>query len=291
MIAPWKIGTTVIRFTAENVKGHIYAFSTRDHITHRAYGYHTIASMSYIEKLKSQKFFLYFLIRNPLDMMVSLIKKQNNSEHIDTALIYSVSRNVIGQLNYWVPYLSKLDVLRYENLINNPIQKILNIMTKLKIKPSKSIATHIWDQVGFKQLPSAPKNHFTGGGAGKWEKYFKNEHLSYLKNLGIENLLEKYGYLDVLERFRILYSSIPQGECETNTDDPRYTTARITLDEHQDTLQFLQPRQGPENCVECGSLYIQSNNPELLNKIKNAFENEYIQKIMLAGAHPDYRLV
>lgn len=295
MSGPWKISTTIIEFIAGKDKIYIHAFPTRDHITHRAYGYHTIPSMGYIDKLKLNQFILYFLIRNPLDIIVSRLNKHNSinktTSHIDPAVFCYISRRVIDQLDYWTPNLSRLEVLRYEDLMINPIQNISNIMTQLTLKPSKSLAKTIWDQLGFKQLPHAPKKHFTGGGTGKWEKYFKNEHLSYLKKHGMEKVLEKYGYHDELERFRNLCSSISQDEWEGQTYDHHYTLDSCTLDEDQNTFQYLQAIYGKDNCIECGNLYISSKNPDLLAKAKRAFENEYVQKIVLAGSHPAHRLV
>lgn len=280
MVAPWNIGSSAIAFMYGDKKSHLFTLPTRDHITHKAYGYHNIPSEKNLEKLIQKKFKLFLMARNPLDIILSILKKRkgvDKNRQIDFELFSHISRKVVKELTHWSLYFSKLEMLRYEDLINQPIQQIAHVMRKLDIKPSASVAKKLWSQLGFKQLPQAPKEHFNGGGAGKWEQYFTSEHLAYLNEIGIQSVLEIYNYHDALEKFK---AKLPAQELQVKP-----ALSLQTLDNHQHALNHLQKNHG-DSFTQNGCFYLGTDNPELLRKMKVILDNEYIKKLLAAGRLP-----
>jgi hypothetical protein len=172
-------------------------------------------------------------------------------------------------------------MLRYEDLINQPVQQIKQVMHKLGVKPSTSTAKKLWAQLGFKQLPQAPKDHFKGGGSGKWEQYFTPEHLAYLNAIGIQSVLKLYSYQDALEKFQY---KLPSHEITPPVND--YAQTLPTFDNHQHALTHLQANHDEGGFIENGCFYLGSNNAELISKMKVTLDNEYIKKLLAAGRLP-----
>lgn len=291
-VVPWKIGMTKINFYHSQGEGEtqIFSFATRSHITHKSYGYHEIPSHSYLSKLIKLQFKLFFIIRNPLDIIVSIIKKRYaydaNTKNIDNQKFCLISKITIEQLKLWLPYLSLMPNLKYEDVITNPIKQIMSLMKMLNLRPSLKVANNIWKEVGFKQLPNAPENHFKGGGSNKWEKFFTYTQLRYLQSQDIESVLRDYGYLNCLQQFRKILDS--QSGKETSFDMPEihFSPNCCTIDELQETSAYLEAMLG-KDCLECsGPLLIASKNKKLLEKTKQLIDNDYIHKLVLAGHYP-----
>lgn len=231
----WKIGSSHFNFRFGDEQSQLYSFMTREHLFSFVSMYHQIPSLTYLQKLKRQKFNLFFVLRNPLDIIVSGINKSGGikNEKMDREIFKCVSRWVIDQLNEWYPLIHQLETLRYENLLKEPIATIKSLMKKTGLVPLRFIAKKIWRKHAFKQLPHAFKHHFWSGGIGKWENYFTDEHLSYLKTYGIEAVLEKYNYPDILQRFKEKTKQL--GPCMLE-DFPRC----FYRDEKYDTFTFFK---------------------------------------------------
>lgn len=291
----WKIGTSHFNclFGKNNIPISIYTFTTRDHVASLTSMYHQIPSQSYLKKLQNMHFKTFFIIRNPLDMILSGLNKSGgiNKEtgEIDMHHFCGIASWVVKQLNAWHELSSHLNILRYEDLLISPIKTIKSMMRKLHLFPSTMLAKRIWNNLGLKQLPNAFKNHFWKGGTGKWEAFFKKEHLVILKAYGIEKVLTKYHYSDICTRFNELTTQISNEEMAPHFHlDSSHEG--IYRDEYYDTYQFLIDQHGKENCVSCGSFYLVCHDSDMLNHLTSIFNNAYFNRLILAGAHADYRL-
>src|SRR5690606_3596873 len=104
-VEPWKIGMTKMNFIHNKQRADIFSFATRNHITHKTYGYHQIPSLDYVRRLIELKFKLFFIIRDPLDMILSIIKKSPdfdmNKNNISDERFSSISKLCIKQLKLW----------------------------------------------------------------------------------------------------------------------------------------------------------------------------------------------
>lgn len=286
MIAPWNIGTSAAAFVYENKKSNLFTLPTNDHVTHRAYGYHNIPSVNTLEKVLARKFKLFLMSRNPLDIILSILKKRkgiDKNKQINFDLFCVISHKVVNELTHWSSYFSHLERLRYEDLMQNPVQQITNVMRKLGIRPSVSTAKKLWAQLGFKQLPQAPKNNFNGGGSGKWEQHFKSEHLAYLHVLGIQSVLELYGYAEALEKFREKIRGLSPHELQVKLMADNYAQVLPTLDKHEYALAHLSSVHAEGGFGENGCFYVGSDNPELVSKMRVMLDNEYVRKLVGAG--------
>jgi hypothetical protein len=206
------------------------------------------------------------------------------------------SSAVINQLNVWQPTSSLLSHFYYDNLVQNPILEIKNIMKKLEIKPSDRIAKKIWKQLSFQQLSTAPRDHFWSGGSGKWEKYFKDEHISFLKDKGIEEVLESGNYIDELNAFKKRSAHISPDEWQSHCEDKLLNDVKNSVknfygDENHNTSTFLQNLHGKANCIAGDYFNITGSDIEKVKKIESMLNKQYIKTIVLSSAHPEFRIV
>jgi len=293
-IAPWKFGMSLAHCMMGEVRLDIAAFPTRDHITHRAYGYHQIPSLTQLGLLREAEFNCFFVIRNPLDMLLSLLNKsdaiEKDTRKIDEKVFIRASYFLTRQLSAWTGYLDYLAILRYEDLIENPSQQIKNISRALKMKISNSEVNKIWKKIGFKQLPAAPAKHYWQGGSGRWESFFTPLHLQFLRELGMETLLLKYGYKSDLIRFKQLCSNDPESE---NLQRLLDTTHSIlpSGDENFDSLLFLQAMYGEANASRYGQTIVASPDIEFTTKIGNILNQTYLNALIYAGMHSSKRII
>lgn len=297
-LVPWKIGTTHINCSLGDEEVSIFSIHTRDHITNQSFVYHQIPSKEYLLQLMAQDFKPFLIIRNPLDMIVSVLNKTQAinkvTSHISEVQFVYTSRWVIGQLKFWHAYTTILPILKYDQLLSNPNETIIKMMLSVGIEPSADIADKIWTAVGFKQLPNAPDRHFWQGGAGKWEKYFDESHLSYLKHAGIEKILDAYEYRPVLERFRFLTKRISTNlwKKTLNAADTQvnFTLDKCSGDETRSTKEYMKALYDEQQDVDSSVLHVISANQTKRQRISDVLKSEYVQQLVLSGSHPDMRL-
>jgi hypothetical protein len=156
------------------------------------------------------------------------------------------------------------------------------MMKQLHVWPFTSLAKKIWQKYQFTQLPNAFKNHFWKGGSGKWEVFFKHEHLMILKALGIEKILVNYQYHAIYQKF-IKLTSISHDQMSSDLHLHKHNI--YYHDEHYDTYQFLEEVHGKENCMKCGPLSIVCHDHETLLNFAKCLDRPYLHKMILAGVH------
>lgn len=286
----WKIGTSHINCKLNQHDCSIYSFATREHLALATPMYHQIPSESYLKKLLAKKFKLFFIMRNPLDIILSSLNKAKHvnqtDKHVDDALFEATALWVIDQLRAWEPQLRYFTVLHYEELIAQPRKTIKKMMRYLRLPPLGFVANRLWHKHGFKQLPNTFNDHFWKGGIGKWEQYFTKNQLLFLQSCGIENSLETYHYADILARFKQAIGDMTQDSVTINDLSERHRCCYG--DETMNTAEFLERQHGSHHCTFAGSFILQAHDDETRRKFKGVFENDYIQKIAAAGAHSGF---
>ena len=282
----WKIGTSHFnfKFGKNNIPASVFTFPTRDHFSSYVSLYHQLPSSEYLTKLLSMRFKIFFIIRNPLDIILSGLNKTGgiNQEtgEINDASFHAIASWVLRQLNIWHALMPHFNILRYEDLLTHPIVTIKNMMKQLQVIPFSFLAKKIWQTLGFKQLPTAFKNHFWKGGHGKWETFFKDKHFAILKAYGIETILQKYHYPEIIKRFNELTAEI---DLSTISSINLHSLDGIYRDEKYDTYQFLIQQHGKNNCISCLSFYLVCHDNETLQKLYHIFNNTYFNQLSLAG--------
>ncbi len=297
-MASWKIGTTFAICTLNQLQMRIYSFATRNHVLGPVYGYHQIPSATFVDNLLAREFKLFYVMRNPLDMILSYVNKMGGVDKDTRGIKMDVFCHkavlVLNQLKLWLPYAQRLQRFTYDNFVTDPVAQIKSIMRSLGIRPSASIAKKIWKDLSFKQLPTAPEAHFWRGGVGKWETYFKTEHFAFLKAQGIEEILQQYHFDAELEHFRMLTRKIDKDAWPQTASLIAETKRAYNMfygDEHHDTHFLLTHAVGEANCLPTQSLYITGAQSGLLDKVKTLFDADYFNYLVRAGAFPDHRFI
>lgn len=290
----WKLGTSYAVIPTEQEQIEIYAFATRNHIIGPVYNYHYIPNENSLKKLASQKYKLFFNMRNPLDVILSCLQKANaihpETQEIDNLLFFDISRRLIQQLKDWLPLRSHLVNFSYDDLMENPIVEIKKLMKELNVRKSTRSAKRIWSTSSFKQLSSAPRNHFKGGGTNKWELFFNSKHLSFLKFLGIEEVLQHYHYIDTLNRFKQLTLNIDTTLWKSSASEDFINNAHISPvlfnghEENDNTLSFLDTLSEESHFESSKHLLIKGDSQsQLIRKIKQSFDTPYVNRLTAAG--------
>lgn len=305
---PWKIGTTAFhgKFGKDNTLD-IYSFPTREHIISSTYGYHLLPSEKYLKKLQELKFKLFFIMRNPLDIILSFLNKSlsinQKTKTINMEAFCKYSRRIITQLEHWHNIISKMNVLDYDELIGRPTEKIQKMMQNFAdvlnigfLRPRKTaikMAEEMWKQFSFRQLPSASQKHFWKGGSGKWKTYFKAEHLSFLKAFGMESLLAKFSYEETLNSFKSMTASISsdswkQGCSEDFVEQMSDENIFYHHDENDDASVTFSAI-GRKNYTKVGGLILTCEEAKYIENIKDDLMSPYVNKLLFSGFYPEYR--
>lgn len=300
-MATWKFGTSHAFCPIEDDTITIFTLQTRNYVIGPVCNYHSVPSKESLEKLQRQKFKLFFNIRNPLDVILSCINKYGcidpATKQINMKNFGINCHRLVGLYTKWLPFYSYLNILSYDLLIQNPEHEIESLMKYLNLKPTKGAAKKIWDNLGFKTLNAAPKDHFWKGGSNKWEEYFKDEHLSFLKEMtNIEEILERYHYQEVLERFRErtrhISTALWQKNCSGDEIEAMSQKSyELYGNENDDTLQYLQRYYGDDKCIKTSDLIVAGNNLSIVKRIHEMLDNRYLNQIVSAGSLREYRVV
>ncbi len=170
---------------------------------------------------KKNNFFIFSLIRNPLDIIVSrsVVHSTPSKELSDKEVLDSID-NLIYNLEYfykqaaWVYDRLKFIIknVKYENLIKfedlrtYPLDNMKRIIKYLGVDcPSNNELLEVWNEVD--------KKKFYSGGVSqigmknplepRWKKYYTKAHIEILKHIGYEELMFELGYDIKLETDRL----------------------------------------------------------------------------------------
>jgi len=283
----WKVGTSHFNCKLSHHDASVYDFTTREHIALTAPLYHQLPSQSFIEKLIESQFKLFFVARNPLDLLLSGLNKSHavdpQARSIDNELFEATALWITDQLRAWAPQLPSFQILKYEELIENPIPTICTLMKKLNVPSIKWLARKLWRHHGFKQLPNTFKSHFWKGGTGKWEDYFSTDHLLFLKACGIEEILSHYDYPKILSRFQQLTADVSSEKLAALQAQIARRHRCCYGDETIDTFEFLIKQHGAPRCRQKKSFIFMSYNHEARECLEKIFDNPYLEAINQAG--------
>jgi hypothetical protein len=104
----------------------------------------------------------------------------------------------------WLNDKSKVMFVRYEDLLQNPVEQFRCVLQHLQIKVSDSLIKKIVERNQFSRLTvgrkfwqsgrshgsSDPHSHFRKGISGDWKNHFKPEHIERFKELMGDKLIE-----------------------------------------------------------------------------------------------------
>ncbi len=179
-------------------------------------------------------------MRNPIDTMHSAVHSINalTSEYIirrmpdadvdyireELALYKLTDLNfleglITPQLTYLKDFVKIKDqflyIMRWEDLITQPIKTILEVAKSVEIDLSENKAVQIWKDIDHRNLTVAHRHNFRKGVLGDWKNKITNSHLEIFKKHGFGEFLEEFGY-GKIEYF----------------DEKEYTPTQKLIEEH-----------------------------------------------------------
>lgn len=295
--APFKTGTSHFScLTDDQCSLNVFSFPTRDYMFASSYGYHKLPTLNTLERLKMHQCNVFFIMRNPLDMILSVLNKaaaiDENTKAMNQRFFVNHALPMMDQLKRWHSMRHKANVLYYENLLKDPIKQILSLASMIGLSLTPAAAKEIWGSVSFRRLPGATKDNFWQGGSGKWEQYFNEEHLALFKHHGMEELLEMYGYHDALLAFqeKTKYLSLEFQKEVSSRFMIDYVGYPFGFDD-DNTISLMKHLYGDGRYVELDHVIMGSESVNFLKKIEGVFNSNFIKAISLCGSHPDYRVV
>ncbi|MCI4627140.1 MAG: sulfotransferase domain-containing protein [Candidatus Magnetoovum sp. WYHC-5] len=217
---------------------HFSDIKTKAFLTHKFF--HSHDHPVNIAPFRQMGYNVFVPVRNPMDVIISFAFKFVHTvismePERDLNKTESPFREIYGDVRlanldwfedmaartkaYYEEFINlqneDMHVVRYEDIITNPIAIIQEIAIRLGVEASEDEIRSIWNEYGFKPLMPGEKTHMFKPGAGKWKKYFTKHHVDILKSLDYPALLREYGYNEELSE-GLFNANIPTA---TYTDD------------------------------------------------------------------------
>lgn len=143
-----------------------------------------------------------FVVRNPLDIIVSVAGKYtwaakqraagwliDNSHWFEDAL-----KNVVYYYQQAKRNREKLVIVQYEDFLSRPIEAIHAFSKAIDITINDDTAASIWSDLSGASL-SADSGHYWAPSEGKWQKYIPADYKKLIRNSGIIELAREFGYI------------------------------------------------------------------------------------------------
>jgi len=103
---------------------------------------------------------------------------------------------LVGYLEDFVKHKDKYHLMKWEDLILNPIPTILNLARAGQVPVSEEFATQMWAKIDHVNLTGNHRHNYRRGKGivGDWMHSIINEHLDMMKDFGLEPLMVELGY-------------------------------------------------------------------------------------------------
>lgn len=108
-----------------------------------------------------------------------------------------------GLVRFLAPYLQEFlrhrhgyTVMRWEDLITDPVPTIRGLARAAGIEVTESRARRVWAQLDHVNLTQAHKHNYRPGAGvvGDWKRWIVNEHLEIARRHGLEDIAVELGY-------------------------------------------------------------------------------------------------
>ena len=160
-------------------------------------GSHSFVSPLMVKEAKLQNRTIIRIERHPLDCLLSLSNKVNASEGQaieDARFLRNASASIVEYYRSWDCLGGNFERLRYEDFANDGPGGIVKLSRFLDVELRPGMADQLWDEYGFKPLPTVDTSHFRGGGSDKWRHRIGPHHYGLLQRTGIHQLCVDLGY-------------------------------------------------------------------------------------------------
>jgi hypothetical protein len=101
-----------------------------------------------------------------------------------------------GYFDEFLPVASRYHVMRWEDLIDDPIETIICIARKAGLAVEADHAAQVWQRLDHINLTGAHKHNFRQGKGlvGDWKNWMTNAHLDIIRAHGLEAAMGAFGY-------------------------------------------------------------------------------------------------
>jgi hypothetical protein len=194
------------------------------HLNTQVHSTHELPSNADISAYVRLGFTPYMMIRNPLDILISIIRKINpstfgNLPEKDRPFNPEEKRpvNSLGDLVVWsgtqhlqtfrflcqlvatyfersLPLLQCTQVVRYEDAMTDPEQCVEFLARSISADLNTQQRGQIAGIIGKKSLGAVESGHYYRPGSGKWREFLDARHYSILQDTGVLDLMNDFGY-------------------------------------------------------------------------------------------------
>ncbi|MGB0370721.1 MAG: sulfotransferase domain-containing protein [Opitutales bacterium] len=177
--------------------------------------------------LSERKLDVYFILRHPLDVLVSLAAKVWNQNvwrgEVSSGGISREQRNILsqGHLNsevWFKDYLeqcvvfqeevvlkgNQFSLLRYEDLMEDPKKVVSEILKSLGLAPETNAVNELIDSTLMKPIVSTNRAHYNAPGCGKWKNLLGKKHYQWIYEVLGDEAEARFGSLGYATDLSIL---------------------------------------------------------------------------------------
>ncbi len=183
---------------------HITGARAFTHVSIQRYESHEVPSPALVDELCRLNYRSLLLCRHPLDVLVSLAAKYWRPPApvlANLAWFESQARALRNWLEAAATARSRLKLLRYEDLLEEPQETIRDLARALDLDIAPAEADALAERYLFRtlQAPGSASELFEPGhmwqpSAGKWRQNLGAAHAAILQELGFAELLGEFGY-------------------------------------------------------------------------------------------------
>jgi len=172
---PWFTKTTDIYFDGYPRTGNTFLSHLLRNVLYNLESVHHLHSVGAIKIALIKKIPCYILVRNPLDAIASNYMKHYSSKkeglprQIDTEILNEKLEDYIRYYDYVLKNMNKLNIIEFQDLINNPLKIITNISEDLdeSFDPKDfkyALIYYYKDEEELKKIPKDYKSKNKDGG-------------------------------------------------------------------------------------------------------------------------------
>jgi len=178
---------------------------------------------SWIEDSDYHHYYKFASMRNPLGVINSAVFSINaiTSEYItkysqgfdedefreimalykltDLDLFEGLVKFLKAYLDEFIPVSEAFDIVKWEDIIDHPIETIHAVAQKIGFDVSDEEAQKLWSKLDHKNLPKHHLYNFRKGHGivGEWKRRLTNHHLKIFEKYGFNTYLKQFGYEEI----------------------------------------------------------------------------------------------